>query len=328
MRTASLELFRLMDASSDWVWSMAFSGRDDMIALGLSDGRLRVTSVAAGRPQAREIAGQTGRVRVVSFVQTGDGELLMSGGDDGTIRVWTLALMPLGEQRGAHPGGVRAIEAIPGDVSLASAGSDGRLRRWMLTDDGQLVPRGETSRLHAGIRCLELDGRGQRIFAGLETGEIVSVAIDGAARKSWQTHARRTWGLALSPAGRTLFSAGGDGIARAWDTGDLHLRNTYRIHSAPVTAVVAPADDRVITGGEDHSIGVWDADAPACLRIRKGYSNVLWSVAIDETRHILYSGSSDGVMRAWDYRTLECVGTFAGHTHWVRGVTLMPGMPA
>ena len=59
----------------------------------------------------------------------------MSGGADGTVRLWDLTARdrprPLGAPLGGHAGSVNAV-ALARDGSLAVANGDGSVRRWDL----------------------------------------------------------------------------------------------------------------------------------------------------------------------------------------------------
>ena len=70
--------------------------------------------------------------------------VIVSGGGDGTVRVWRLADgTPVGEPLRGHDGGVHAVAvgALPdGTPVIVSGGRDGMVRVWRLADGTPLVP--------------------------------------------------------------------------------------------------------------------------------------------------------------------------------------------
>jgi WD40 repeat protein len=74
------------------------------------------------------LAGHTGVV--LSLAITPNGQILASGGQDQTVRLWEV---PNGRELArwqAHAGGVTALAFDPHGETLASAGADGTLRLW------------------------------------------------------------------------------------------------------------------------------------------------------------------------------------------------------
>src|SRR5215813_12499359 len=81
--------------------------------------------------QGQELAtlrGHEGVVRTVAFDPTG--EVLASGSDDQTIRIWCVASNRSLRTLDGHTGKVRAISFSPDGTTLASAGEDKTIRLW------------------------------------------------------------------------------------------------------------------------------------------------------------------------------------------------------
>jgi WD40 repeat protein len=84
--------------------------------------------------------------------------VVVSGGGDGSVRVWRLADgAPVGEPQYGHHGGVQALAVgvLPGGIAVivsgATAPGGGSVRVWRLADGTPLVPPLDLSQLVGGV---------------------------------------------------------------------------------------------------------------------------------------------------------------------------------
>src|SRR5258706_413731 len=98
-------------------------------------------------------------------------------------------------------------------------------------------------------------------------------------------------------------------------------------HTAAVESVsYSPNGTRVVTGSDDKTIRIWDAESGAVIgEPLTGHTGRVSSVAYSpDGRHII-SGSYDRTIRIWDAKTGAAVGNpLEGHTEWVRSVAYSP----
>ncbi|WP_437985501.1 HEAT repeat domain-containing protein [Sorangium sp. So ce117] len=229
------------------------------------DGALRVFRVgeAAGSPApqpgaAVEIASfalSAAPLRAVAFDPAG--ELCAAAGDDGVVRVVTLATGAIRAMPG-HDGPVTALAFTPRDGRLASGGDDGTVRLWYLVGDVECEVRGADGSGHAGgVRALLCLPTPPPQEDGKESGDrLLSAGADGAIRihrledkrkpRTLETSALALHALALAPAAarkgaRGQASRGGadakDGLGAVFAAGD--RRTVWRF---PIDAAGAPAD--------------------------------------------------------------------------------------
>ena len=249
-RYGNLDLARRLSSAAIWqpVWATSQS----------RSARLRLT-----------MTGHNGLVRAVAVGRAGDRDVIVSGGGDGTVRVWDAvtgqsAWPPLT----GHDSGVLAVavgRAGDRDV-VVSGGGDGTVRVWDAVT-GQ--PAG-----------LPLTGHDAEAFA---------VAVGRAGDRD------------------VIVSGGGDGTVRVWDavTGQPAWPPLTGHDSGVLAVAVGRAGDRdvIVSGGGDGTVRVWDAvTGQSAWPPLTGHDSGVLAVAVGRAgdRGVIVSGGGDGTVRVWD----------------------------
>ena len=171
---------------------------------------------------------------VAAVAVSADGRRAVSGGDDGTVRVWDLAT---GKQ-------------------IASASQ--RLWHWF-------------ARLHRrSVRSLSVSADGRCAVSGGDDGTVRVWDLDsGAPLHTLAGHQPTAgWAVAVSADGRRAVSGGRyDGTVRVWDLDSGAPLHTLAGHHRGVAAVAVSADGRrAVSGGEvDGTVRVWDLEQGVAL---------------------------------------------------------------
>lgn len=90
-------------------------------------------------------------------------------------------------------------------------------------------------------------------------------------------------------------------------------KRTLQGHTSGVRAVaVHPEGKRVLSGGEDFSVKIWNRDTGICIRTLEGHAGRVNSIATSQNGHTILSTSEDGTLRYWDIDTGACLRTLTG----------------
>lgn len=180
-----------LQVSAQALRAVAVSPAGDAVAAAGDDGVVRVVSLEDGA--VREMPGHEGAVLSLAFTKL-DGRLV-SGGEDGTVRLWYLVGEVEADVRGkdesGHIGGTSAIAFLPTKgreqegERFVTAGRDGKLRFWR-TDERRkprtLETRGNEP-LHAALVVpFERSGTLSRLYVGGDARSVGFFALDTAGQ--------------------------------------------------------------------------------------------------------------------------------------------------
>jgi WD40 repeat protein len=142
--------------------------------------------------------------------------------------------------------------------------------------------------------------------------------------------------LALLPDDRTLLSGSDDQSAWLWSIqpkagiyyqwgfyGDV-IRN-FIGHSGAILAVAYSPDNRLIlTGSEDQTARLWDAQTGHELHQLLGHGGPIRAVAFSPDGQFVLTGSDDHTARLWETETGQEMRKFLGHTAQITQVAFSP----
>jgi hypothetical protein len=117
---------------------------------------------------------------------------------------------------------------------------------------------------------------------------------------------------------------------RGWEHNYLHTlfnknQRTFYGHTGPVSSVAfSPDGKRLVSGSQDHTLKVWDAQTGQQTLSLKGHTGGVTSVAFSPDGKRLVSGSDDRTLKVWDAQTGQETLSLKGHTGGVWSVAFSP----
>ena len=117
--------------------SLAWSPDGLTVAVGEEDGGTIRLYNATGNKFAERIT-MDGKSTVNSFHFSADSKRLLSGHDDGMVRLWNIATASLIAEWGKHEGPIKSVRFSPGEGLAASGGGEGQVKIWDV-ESGSLI---------------------------------------------------------------------------------------------------------------------------------------------------------------------------------------------
>ncbi len=180
------------------------TGRIDLLDISNPDRPVKITEIMAAASDAAFTPKGTVRNKI----------RIVSGGDDGTVRLWTLDGKPAAQPFKGHDGRVYSVAFAPDGTRIVSGGSDGTVRLWTL--DGK--PAAQPFKGHDGmVYSVAFAPDGTRIVSGGSDGTVRLWTLDGKpAAQPFKGHDGLVYSVAFAPDGTRIVSGGSDGTVRLW----------------------------------------------------------------------------------------------------------------
>lgn len=305
--------FNRLEGHTDWVWNVAFSPKDDLIATVSLDNTIRLWK--SDGSLVNELTGHGDNVHDVAF--SSDGQMIVSAGDDGTVKLWTSA-GDLSETLKTDSPYVFSVAISPDGQTIASAGSGGTIQLWRR--NGSLI---KTLPGHqAAVRAVDISPDGKTIASASEEGTLKMWTINGTLQKSIPAHTDAIFSVAFSPDSQTIATASSDHKVSLWRL-DGTLRRSYSEHQNAVYNVAFSPNGKMIASvGSDRTVQVWRPDG-LTLATFLGHQEEVWGVAFSPNNKFLATAGGDRTVRFWQLdNTLSR--TLREHTSEVWGVAFSP----
>lgn len=278
----------MLEGGSGWVNSLAFSPDGNWLASAISDNcqvelwnlpaikAALATNSAQNEITTVHLMGHTSEAISVAF--SPDSQKLVSGSQDGTVRVWEVASGKTLAVLGGPTGDVNGLAFSPDGKTLASGyynheGLDADVIQLWDTADYKLD---STLALQDQAKIIRIAYR--------PDGAVLAVAANRAEVELWTPQAQQKTGelnpytgqeamqgvpqsLAYSGDGKLLAVGYGDNIVRVWDTAAGQVTQTLTGHTGTPDAVAFSPDGKTLAsasffGGE---LRLWDAVTGASL---------------------------------------------------------------
>lgn len=276
---------------------------------------MRITGTAVDQRTILRLRGQTQPVYCVAF--SPDDRLVITGGDDGTVRTWDAVTGEQVRVIGIHGNWVWALATMPGTSQVASGSHDGTVRVW----DYRTSARVATLNFGARVWSVAFSQDGKVLFAGTERGIAIVNTDSWSIEKIIDVPEGPVYDLHVSAGAPYIISAEGSRVlARSTANLDSVRVFTDPTQTGSIYAVAMPStNDVVITGGADFILRKYRfSDGQLLSSAPPSVGSILGLSYSSDNSRILSAGG-DATAKLHSAENLSVQVSLAGHDGIVYG---------
>jgi len=261
---------------------------------------------------------------VYSVAISSDGQYIVSGSYDKTVRLWDKQGNQIGQSL-EHKDGLTSVDNGVTSVSISSDGQyivsgswDGKVYLWNIK--GEQI--GQSFQAHEeGWTSVAISSDGQHIASGSYDKTVRLWNIKGEQIGQPLEHEDRVTSVAISSDGQHIASGSSDGVRLSNARGE---QRQLLEHGGRVSSVaISPDGQYIVSGSWDGKVYLWNIKGEQIGQPFQAHDAV-WSVAISPDGQYIVSGGEDKTVRLWDMQGKPIGDIFRGHRNYLRSVAISP----
>jgi len=263
------------------------------------------------------LQGHKGEISTVKF--SPDGQLLASGSEDNTIKIWRRD-GKLQQTLAGHKGRIFSVIFSPDHQLLIVASFDNTISFWRYDSSTNLFTNQPILKLaeQDGLLAISLSSDSRILATANSKGEVKLWTLNGKLIKTFTAHKQKVLGVNFSPDGQTIATASADKTIKLWNLEGKELK-TLPGHNDEVFAVKFNPDGNILaSASKDKTVKLWDINGQL-LYTFEGHSNEVLDVNFSPDSKTIVSASADDTVKVWmitnDFKSnpQPPIYTFLGH---------------
>ena len=285
-----------------------FSPDSKVLALACNDNTARLFD-REGRP-LNTLSGHTAEVSRVLF--SPDGRYLLTASLDHTAKLWSIGGEEMLRLVG-HSERIIAAAFSPDGNWLATGGFDYQAKLWNLAFNLQ----NKFNRHSNYVNKVKVAPDGTYLISGSKDFTVKKWNFAGDLLANMEGHKTSITSVEIAPDGQTFASTSNDKNIRLWTAEGQPLRTITDSRADVLKAVFTADNQYLIACNYVGEIAVYDARQGQMLRKwQASPGKPIQSIALSPDGQRIYSGGSDGMLRAWSIQGDSLWSAAVGDNIW------------
>lgn len=213
-----------------------------------------------------------------------------------------------------HTGAVKDIAFIPNTNDLLSAGGDGKILKWDISNVDK--PFETIIEYPFEQRALGVTNDGKWLICSADSNMIFLSSLENSveSNKYLRGHTKFVSGIAVAPNNEYFISSGNDKTIRKWDLKTYHGEVLIESESKINAIDISPDSKSIVAGVQDGKIYIWNISNMSEPKIINDEEQVaVTAVKFNKKGNWIASGNSQGNLKIWDAETLKLLENLEGH---------------
>ena len=252
---------------------------------------------------------------VTSVALSRDGQILVSGSFDKTVKLWKVNTGQLITTVTGHSREVNCVAVSRNGKLFASGSGDKTIKVWEVGASRLICTLGGPFSGHSeAVKTLAFSPDGQTLISGGADKTIRLWRLStGKEICSLKGQAGPVFSLAVSWDGKTFACGGREKHLRIRQIEDGKLVRSIQGDSRYVLSVALSQDGSLLAAGGVLHIELWNLSKGEKIATLQGHTDTVRSLAFSADGKTLVSGGYDGAVKLWDPATGERIDTLKGH---------------
>jgi WD40 repeat protein len=250
--TATARYDNLASAAAT-VTATAWSRGGEFLIVGHSDGKLlqrNLQDTTSDKPFSENHSAG-----VTAIAVSGNGNVIVSGDENGTVRLWDRDRRPIGQPSKGHDGRVASLGISSDGQMIVSGGADGKVLRWSLRGSAVSPPLSTSYSTGSG-ETVAVSPNGQIIVSGSERGMMRIWDGQGNPIRVFKAHDTNIEVISFSLDSEMIVSGSDDGTVRLWDGHGRAVGKPSKGHEPITSAAISPDGTTLVVGDEAGNVMV------------------------------------------------------------------------
>jgi len=278
-RTLKLRKVQSLKGHTGGVVMAVFSKSKKFIVSASEDKTIRIWNLATGL-QTHLLEAEC-KFLCVSI--SGDDELVVSGDDQGLIRVWSLESQKVISVLEGHTGWVLSVAISSSKEFIVSGSADRTVRVWNL-NSGEHIKKLEGHMDYT--YCVAISSNDKFIVSGgFDNTVRVWDLSSGEQTKVFYNHSFFVYSVVISSKDDFVVSSSADKTVRILDLSSGQETQVFQGHNGVVLSAALSNDGKYIVSGGDRgdcSIRVWDTQKNQQLQVLQAHTSSVHSIDLIE----------------------------------------------